>query len=113
MVNFKYLKLFFKLALLCMSTLGAANTYSVDRQSDMTELKTLYVNWKNAVEESDIDAYLSNLHDEIRLRPPAGAPVTGIANNRRFLGPVFASATYMIEVDQAPSITLFGDMAVA
>ena len=113
MANFKYFKLVFKMALLCIGTLVAANTSSADRLSDITEIKTLYANWKLAVEESDIDAYLSNLHDEIRLRPPAGSPITGITNYRRFLGPVFASATYLIEVDRAPSITIFGDMAVA
>ena len=96
---------------MCTGILVSSGPFSAEHQIDTREIEALYAEWKIAVEESNIDAYLSNLHDEIRLRPPAGNPINGIENYRRFLGPVFASATYLIEVDRMPIINIFGDIA--
>ena len=82
-------------------------------EKEIEEIEALYLKWKIAVETSDIDSYLSNLHEDIRLRPPAGDPVDGIESYRRFLGPVFSSATYKIQVDRPPVVTIFGNNAIA
>ena len=104
---------FKNLAILLLGAIFIINPLLAAEQQDIKEIEALYLNWKVAVEASDIDAYLSNLHDDIRLRPPAGDSVNGIDNYRRFLGPVFSSATYQIQVDNPPIITVFGDTAIA
>ena len=101
------------LALLLLGWIFLINPSLAEEQQDIEKIKTLYSNWKIAVESSDIDSYLSNLHEDIRLRPPAGDPVDGIENYRRFLGPVFSSATYKIQIDESPNITIFGNSAIA
>ena len=109
-MSMKHIK---NLALLLLGWIFLINPSLAEEQQDIEKIKTLYSNWKIAVESSDIDSYLSNLHEDIRLRPPAGDPVDGIENYRRFLGPVFSSATYKIQVDESPVITIFGNNAIA
>jgi len=109
-MSMKHLK---NLALLLLGWIFLINPSLAEEQQDIEKIKTLYSNWKIAVESSDIDFYLSNLHEDIRLRPPAGDPVDGIENYRRFLGPVFSSATYKIQIDESPNITIFGNSAIA
>ena len=109
-MSMKHIK---NLALLLLGWIFLINPSLAEEQQDIEKIKTLYSNWKIAVESSDIDSYLSNLHEDIRLRPPAGDPVDGIENYRRFLGPVFSSATYKIQIDESPNITIFGNSAIA
>ncbi|MDG1987840.1 MAG: nuclear transport factor 2 family protein [Halieaceae bacterium] len=104
---------FKNLAILLLGATFVINPLVAAEQQDIKEIEALYLNWKVAVEASDIDAYLSNLHDDIRLRPPAGDSVNGIDNYRRFLGPVFSSANYQIQVDNPPMVTVFGGTAIA
>ena len=101
------------LALFSLGTIFSINSCFATEQQEIKKIEALYSKWKIAVETSDIDSYLSNLHEDIRLRPPAGDPVDGIENYRRFLGPVFSSATYKIQVDESPVITIFGNNAIA
>ena len=101
------------LVLFSLGTIFSINSSFATEQQEIKEIEALYSKWKIAVETSDIDSYLSNLHEDIRLRPPAGDPVDGIENYRRFLGPVFSSATYKIQVDESPVITIFGNNAIA
>ena len=99
--------------LFSLGTIFSINSSFATEQQEIKEIEALYSKWKIAVERSDIDSYLSNLHEDIRLRPPAGDPVDGIESYRRFLGPVFSSATYKIQVDKSPVITIFGNNAIA
>ena len=101
------------LLLFSLGTISSINSSFATEQQEIREIEALYSKWKIAVERSDIASYLSNLHEDIRLRPPAGDPVDGIENYRRFLGPVFSSATYKIQVDESPVITIFGNNAIA
>jgi hypothetical protein len=39
-------------------------------QTDQNEILALYQGWINAVEGSDIDAYVGGLHPDVSLRPP-------------------------------------------
>ena len=81
-------------------------------QTDQNEILALYKGWINAVEGSDIDAYVGGLHPDVSLRPPGVQGLDGRENYRVFLGPVFDSARYEITVDVPHSITMMGDAAV-
>ncbi len=109
-MSMKHLK---NLALLLLGWIFLINPSLAEEQQDIEKIKTLYSNWKIAVESSDIDSYLSSLHEDIRLRPPGGDSVDGVENYRSFLGPVFSSATYQIQIDKPPVVTIFGNTAIA
>jgi len=87
-------------------------TQAVNADADETEILALYQGWIQAVEGSDIDAYVGGLHPDISLRPPGVAGLDGRENYRAFLGPVFETARYEITVDVPHSITMMGDAAV-
>jgi ketosteroid isomerase-like protein len=87
-------------------------TQAVNADADETEILALYQGWIQAVEGSDIDAYVGGLHPDISLRPPGVAGLDGRENYRAFLGPVFETACYEITVDVPHSITMMGDAAV-
>ncbi len=87
-------------------------TQAVNADADETEILALYQGWIQAVEGSDIDAYVGGLHPDISLRPPGVAGLDGRENYRAFLGPVFETARYEITVDVPHSITKMGDAAV-
>jgi ketosteroid isomerase-like protein len=87
-------------------------TQAVNADADETEILALYQGWIQAVEGSDIDAYVGGLHPDISLRPPGVAGLDGRENYRAFLGPVFETARYEITVEVPHSITMMGDAAV-
>ena len=87
-------------------------TQAVNADADETEILALYQGWIQAVEGSDIDAYVGGLHPDISLRPPGVAGLDGRENYRAFLGPVFETARYEITVDVPHSITMMGAAAV-
>ncbi len=87
-------------------------TQAVNADADETEILALYQGWIQAVEGSDIDAYVGGLHPDISLRPPGVAGLVGRENYRALLGPVFETARYEITVDVPHSITMMGDAAV-
>jgi ketosteroid isomerase-like protein len=87
-------------------------TQAVNADTDETEILALYQGWIQAVEGSNIDAYVGGLHPEISLRPPGVAGLDGRENYRAFLGPVFETSRYEITVDVPHSITMMGDAAV-
>lgn len=78
-----------------------------------TAITKLYADWRTAVEAADIPGYLQALHPDVTLMPPGAADIVGAANYGVFLGPVFANATYKIEIISPPAIELVGDAAVA
>jgi ketosteroid isomerase-like protein len=101
---------------ICFSMLICACTTGADNQSSQTavkEIEALYASWRQAVESSDIDGYLRVLHPNVRLLPPGAPAIDGAQSYREFLQPVFATATYEIEIDQLQIIDVVGDTAVA
>ena len=79
---------------------------------DIKSIEKLYADWRVAVEQADIPAYVASLATDVRLLPPGAEPIIGSAGYGKFLEPVFASATYKIEVNQYPLIEVAGDFAV-
>ena len=79
--------------------------------SDEALIKNLYEDWHIAVESSNIDGYIASLDKNITLIPPDGSVITGIENYRKFLGPVFNSATYKINAGDY-DIEIIGDLAI-
>lgn len=76
-------------------------------------IQKLYADWRVAVESGDIPAYLKALHPNVRLFPPGAAPILGSAGYGEFLVPVFASATYRIDVAKLQDVRVMGDTAIA
>ena len=75
-------------------------------------ISKLYANWRTAVEAGDIAGYVKGLHDDIRMMPPGAANIVGVKQYAAFLEPVFASATYTIEIAKPAVIEVVGDVAV-
>ena len=104
-----------RLLFLCL--LFAASLLPVQKAAadpaDVAEIEALYATWRDAVRGSDINGYLGILHPEIRLLPPGAPAINGLGAYEAFLGPVFANATYEIEIERIQEIDVVGDMATA
>ncbi len=81
--------------------------------SDVKAIEQLYADWREAVETSDIPRYLEAIHPDVRLLPPGAPAIVGRDAYGEFLKPVFAMATYKIDVDAAPAVEVMGELAVA
>ena len=81
--------------------------------SETREILDLYKTWVAAVEEGDIESYVSVLHEDVKLMPPTSEPFEGKEKYKEFLEPVFKSADYEIEVKVEPSVEFLGDVAIA
>ena len=94
---------------------NAPITSSVAQDPAVAEaaIQKLYADWRVAVESGDIPGYLKVLHPNVRLFPPGAAPIVGAAGYGDFLVPVFASATYGIDVLKLQEVRVMGDTAVA
>ena len=77
------------------------------------EILDLYKTWVVAVEEGDIESYVSVLHEDVKLMPPTSEPFEGKERYKEFLKPVFTSADYEIDVKVEPSVEFLGDVAIA
>ncbi len=82
-------------------------------QQDIAAISKLYADWRAAVEAADIERYVRVLDDDVRLMPPGADNIVGAAKYAGFLEPVFATATYKIEVAKPANIEVIGDIAVA
>ena len=80
---------------------------------EIQEITNLYRTWIVAVEQGDIESYVSVLHEDVKLMPPASPPFEGKEKYKKFLKPVFASADYEIDVKVEPSVDILGDVAIA
>lgn len=98
---------------LCLTLPGQIMAGEQSTNADVAAIEKLYATWRDAVEGSDIDTYISLLHNDIRLMPPGAPTLTGADNYRTFLQPVFATATYDIEIDRIQEIDILGDVAIA
>ena len=94
-------------AVLGCTTAPAGSAPDVDR------IQTLYTDWRAAVENGDIPAYVASLAEDVRLLPPGAAPIVGANTYGKFLEPVFETATYRIEVVRPPSVEVIGGLAFA
>lgn len=92
---------------------GETRSMPTSGLDDERQIRALYAAWRDAVESSSIDGYLSVLHADVRLLPPGAAAIQGRENYRAFLQPVFATATYSIEIDRDQDVEVVGDTAVA
>jgi len=81
--------------------------------TDTDRIAQLYSDWRAAVESADIPGYVRVLHEDVTLMPPGAPDITGAARYAAFLEPVFAAATYRIEVTSPPAVEVLGDVAVA
>ena len=81
--------------------------------SETRQILDLYKTWVVAVEEGDIESYVSVLHEDVKLMPPTSEPFEGKEKYKEFLKPVFTSADYEIDVKVEPSVELLGDVAIA
>jgi len=81
--------------------------------ADVKAIESLYADWRTAVESSDIPGYVAGLHKHVRMLPPNAPAVQDASSYADFLKPVFEAATYKIEVESYPNITVTGDTAVA
>lgn len=81
-------------------------------QAETAKITALYQGWRDAVEASDVDAYVARLHPDVRMLPPNAPPLDGAGNYANFLRTVFTNATYDIEVVQPPVIDIVGNTAV-
>jgi uncharacterized protein (TIGR02246 family) len=86
---------------------------ATDTATEEAAIQKLYADWRVAVERGDIPAYIGVLHPDVRLFPPGAAPIVGAAGYGEFLVPVFASATYRIDVEKLQEVRVMGDIAVA
>ena len=81
--------------------------------NETREILDLYKTWVVAVEEGDIESYVSVLHEDVKLMPPTSEPFEGKEKYKEFLKPVFTSADYEIDVKVEPSVEFLGDIAIA
>ena len=81
--------------------------------SETREILDLYKTWVAAVEEGNIESYVSVLHEDVKLMPPTSEPFEGKEKYKEFLKPVFTSADYEIDVKVEPSVEFLGDVAIA
>lgn len=84
-----------------------------DGADEVAAIEQLYADYRVAVETGSIPGYLAVLHPQVRLLPPGAEAIEGAQRYASFLEPVFAGATYRIEVVSLPQIQVMGDVAVA
>tara|TARA_B100001245_G_C22851891_1_gene409519 strand:- start:341 stop:850 length:510 start_codon:yes stop_codon:yes gene_type:complete len=106
--KFKYLIIFLFLLEGFFSNVNATHH---ERNTDLIKIEELYKNWNSAVEASNIDGYIASLDKNITLLPPGGPILNGKENYKKFLGPVFESATYRLE-EKGSNIEIVGDLAI-
>ena len=76
-------------------------------------INKVYADWRRAVENADIPGYVAVLAEDVRLMPPDADAIAGKDGYGAFLEPVFAAASYRIEVIRPPQVEVVGDLAVA
>lgn len=84
-----------------------------DSDKDKDSIESLYADWRTAVETADIPGYVSVLASDVKLMPPDSEAILGKDGYGDFLVPVFAAATYKIDVIGDFEIEVLGDIAVA
>lgn len=105
------MRLAFLVTVICFA--GGCQPGSPDTSADRAAIDSLYADYRVAVENSDIRAYVDALHPDVRLLPPGADAIVGADDYAQFLTPVFAAANYRIEVEKMPVIEVLGDVATA
>ncbi|MBO6557104.1 MAG: DUF4440 domain-containing protein [Pseudomonadales bacterium] len=96
-----------------LALLVGAPSIAADGSEEKAAIEQVYANWREAVETADIPGYVSVLASDVKLMPPDADAIVGKAGYGAFLVPVFAAATYDIDVIGDFEIDVFGDTAVA
>jgi ketosteroid isomerase-like protein len=92
--------------------LSTTATHAHEHGGHHSSIEQLYASWRNAVETGSIEDYVNVLHDDISLRPPGVSGIDGRSNYAAFLIPVFATASYEIQIDTPPKISVLGKTAI-
>ena len=82
-------------------------------QRDVAAIEALYSAWNEAVENGDIPGYLAVLDADVELMPTDASPIRGRDHYGVFLQPVFGNDRFEIEVADAPTVEVDGDLAYA
>ena len=85
---------------------------SGNNDAEIAKIEELFAQWDAAVESSNLDGYVDGLDENITLMPPGGVVIKGKENYRKFLGPVFESATYTVTNNSPKTYEIFGDIAI-
>ena len=85
----------------------------VSAGDNVMAINKVYADWRRAVENADIPGYVAVLAEDVRLMPPDADAIAGKDGYGAFLEPVFAAASYRIEVIRPPQVEVVGDLAVA
>lgn len=102
-----------KFYLLLLLVLGSPSFADSSENADVAAIEALYVTWREAVSTGDIPGYISVVDPEVRMIPPGADVLEGAGTYEKFLQPVFATATYKIQVDRYARIDVVGDYALA
>lgn len=100
-----------RLTLLLLLTLLPGADPAAD--DDIAAINQVYADWRRAVLRADIPGYVAVLAEDVRLMPPDADAIVGKGRYAAFLEPVFAAASYRIEVVLSPQVEVVGDLAVA
>ena len=92
--------------------LSSTTTRAHEHDGRHASIEQLYASWRDAVETGSIENYVNVLHEDISLRPPGVAGIDGRSNYAKFLIPVFATATYEIQIDTPPKVSVLGKTAI-
>jgi len=92
--------------------LSSTTTRAHEHDGRHASIEQLYASWRDAVETGSIENYVNVLHEDISLRPPGVAGIDGRSNYAAFLIPVFATASYEIQIDTPPKISVLGKTAI-
>ena len=85
---------------------------SDNNEIEIAKIEELFAQWDAAVETSNLDGYVDGLDENITLMPPGGVVIKGRENYRKFLGPVFESATYTVTNNSPKKFEIFGDIGI-
>ena len=112
-LRLKFLPIGF-LALLLLTSCNEPSSNSLSStDADIDQIKALQIKWNQAVEMGDIDGYISVLDEEIELIPTDAPAFQGTESYRGMLEGVFSTSTFDIEVVDAGTIEVEGNMAYA
>ena len=100
-------------AVICSALLLAATPLAADPAADAAAIRALQAAWNQAVEAGDIGGYLAVLDADVELLPTDAPPIRGRDHYGQFLGPVFEQDRFEIEVVDAGTIEVDGDLAYA
>ena len=92
---------------------ASETTDTASTEADIAAIRALQSDWNAAVEAGSVAGYLAVLDDEIELLPTDAPPINGKDGYGAMLDGVFAADTFEIEVVDAGTIDVAGDIGYA